>query len=1096
VEFRVLGPVEVRADGDALALGGRKQRALLAFLLLHANEPVSRDRLIEALWGDRPPPSVQQSLDSYVSRLRRALGPGRLLRRPSGYTVVVEPGELDLARFEELVADAREAAARNSAAEAAARLRTALGLWRGPALADILYEPFAAREAERLEERRLAALELRIDAELVAGHGRELVSELEALVYEHPLRERLLGQLMLALYRAGRHGDALAVLQAARQRLAGELGLEPGPQLRELERSILRHDPELEPVEHRPAAVARPRRRHLFGVVAALALVGAAGVTVVELRPTTPARTLRGGASRLAAVATSSGMVTSLTALARPPAAVAGGAGSLWVADATGPTVSRIDPENGSVDDRIQVAGEPGSIVAGGGAIWVASAVGGTISRIDPATDTVTQTVRLRGASAAAVAFGGGNLWVADPADETLIELEPGSGSVRRTLTLDLRPTALAIADGVIWVCDQSANIVEQIAVGSGATLATTHVGNGPAAIALGARGAWVANALDGTVSRIDADTAAVVATIPVGSNPSSLVAAAGSIWTANQASGTLSRIDPQRNRVAATVEIGGTPTSLIDDAGRVWAAGGPGAGRHRGGTLRLVATQTFDTIDPAFQETQTLAFTRLAYDTLVTFEQAPGAAGLRLVPDLAIAIPTPTRAGTTYVFRLRQGIRYSDGRPLRAQDFRRAIERLFRVGSPGATYYSAVVGAKACALRPSDCDLSRGIETDDAAGTVVFHLRAPDPDFLFKLTVIGFSVPVPEGTPDRPLRSTPLPGTGPYAIVRARQRDVRFERNRFFHEWSHAAQPDGHPDAIEWRIVPSLDDAVDAVERGAADWMLGLIPPDRLRRLELSRPAQLHINPQFVVEFVPLDADRPPFDDVRVRRALNYAIDRAKIVRMYGGAAVASPLCQPLPPEFPGYRRYCPYTVDPRADGKWTGADLATARRLVAASGTKGSRIDVWGTTDSIAVPRRLPAYVAQVLRSLGYRVRLHHVPFPTLSTIRRRIQLSVDGDWAPDYPAPSAYVPGFFGCRGGFSNGYVCDHVLDRLMRRAAVLQLRDPRRAASLWSRVDHEITDRAYWLPTVSLRAPEIVSRRVRNYEHNPLWGFIASQVWLR
>jgi len=117
-------------------------------------------------------------------------------------------------------------------------------------------------------------------------------------------------------------------------------------------------------------------------------------------------------------------------------------------------------------------------------------------------------------------------------------------------------------------------------------------------------------------------------------------------------------------------------------------------------------------------------------------------------------------------------------------------------------------------------------------------------------------------------------------------------------------------------------------------------------------------------------------------------------------------------------------------------------------------------------------------------------------LSAIRPRIQLSVDGDWAPDYPAPSAYLPGFFGCHGGFSNGYVCDPVLDRRMRRATALQLRDPRRAAALWSRIDHEIADRAYWLPTVSLRAPEIISRRVRNYEHNPLWGFIASQVWLR
>ncbi len=771
--------------------------------------------------------------------------------------------------------------------------------------------------------------------------------------------------------------------------------------------------------------------------------------------------------------------------------------GSLWVADATGETVSRIDPEDGAVVDRIHVSGEPGSIVAGGGAIWVASTVGGTISRLNPDTDTVTQTVRLGGAGASALAFGRGRLWVADPTAQRVIELDPQTGSVRRRLTLDLRPTALAVGDGAIWVGDYTASLVEQIDTGSGETLATTHVGNGPAALVHGAGGVWVANALDGTVSRIQPETAAVVETIPVGSGPSSLIAADGSIWVANQYSGTVTEIDPRRNGVTATTHVGGTPASLIADGQRVWVAGGPDPGGHRGGTLRLVATQTFDTIDPAFQLTATLVFTRLAYDTLVTFEQAPGPAGLRLVPDLAIAIPSPTRAGTTYAFRLRPGIRYSDGRPLEAGDFRRAIERLFRVRSPGTTYYTGIVGAAACVRRPRTCDLSGGIETDDAAGTVVFHLRAPDPDFLFKLTVIGFSVPVPEGTPNRPLRSTPLPGTGPYRIVRAGKRSRRFARNPFFREWSHAAQPDGNPDAIEWRIVSSLDEAVDAVERGAADWMLGLIPPARLHRLQLSRPAQLHINPQFVIEYAPLDTNRPPLDDVRVRRAFNYAIDRAKIVRMYGGPAVATPLCQAIPPGFPGYRRYCPYTADPRADGAWRAPDPAAARRLVAASGTRGTRVDVWGTTDSIAVPRELPAYFARVLRSLGYRTRLHLVPFPTLTTaFRERIQLSVDGDWQPDYPAPSAYLPSFFGCHGGFGNGYVCDPRLDLEMRRATVLQLQDPRRAAALWARIDHEIADRAYWVPTVSLRSPEIVSRRVRNYQHSPLWGFIAGQVWLR
>ena len=233
MKFGVLGTIEARLDGRTLPLGGPKQRTLLALLLLRANQPVSRERLIDALWGDRPPSRADASLDSYVSRLRKLLGAERLVRQSSGYVLKVERDELDLDRFEQLVSDGRFA--------------EALELWRGPALADILYEPFANAAAQELEERRLIALEQRIEGELEAGGGSELVPELDRLVREHPHRERLIAQLMLALYRVGRHADALATLQSARHRLSEELGLEPGPGLLELERRILQHDPTLGP---------------------------------------------------------------------------------------------------------------------------------------------------------------------------------------------------------------------------------------------------------------------------------------------------------------------------------------------------------------------------------------------------------------------------------------------------------------------------------------------------------------------------------------------------------------------------------------------------------------------------------------------------------------------------------------------------------------------------------------------------------------------------------------------------------------------------------------------------------------------------------
>src|SRR3954469_6282767 len=248
MEFRLLGPLEA-IDGDrALTLGGGGQRALLAVLLLHANQVVSSDRLIDALWGEAPPATAHKIVQVYVSRLRKQLGDARLVTRAPGYLLRAEPAELDLGRFERLVAEARRADART----AAEKLRDALAMWRGPPLADLAYARFARAEIVRLEELRWAALELRIDADLAVGHAAELIGELEALIAEHPLRERLRAQLMLALYRCARQAEALEAYRRARRELADGLGLEPGDELRRLEQAILRHDPELALADEAP----------------------------------------------------------------------------------------------------------------------------------------------------------------------------------------------------------------------------------------------------------------------------------------------------------------------------------------------------------------------------------------------------------------------------------------------------------------------------------------------------------------------------------------------------------------------------------------------------------------------------------------------------------------------------------------------------------------------------------------------------------------------------------------------------------------------------------------------------------------------------
>jgi len=242
VEFRILGPLEFIEGGRALTLGGSRQRALLALLLTRANEVVSTGRLIDELWGVRAPKTASNALQYHVSQLRKALAPSEaIVTREPGYLIRVGPDELDLLRFERLVEEAQQASP-----ELAARLlRDALRLWRGPALADLAHESFAQAEILRLEELRLVAVERRIEADLALDRHAELVGELEMLVREHPLRERLRGQLMLTLYRSGRQAEALNVYRATRSLLVDELGIEPSPALQELEKAILRQDPEL-----------------------------------------------------------------------------------------------------------------------------------------------------------------------------------------------------------------------------------------------------------------------------------------------------------------------------------------------------------------------------------------------------------------------------------------------------------------------------------------------------------------------------------------------------------------------------------------------------------------------------------------------------------------------------------------------------------------------------------------------------------------------------------------------------------------------------------------------------------------------------------
>jgi peptide/nickel transport system substrate-binding protein len=468
-------------------------------------------------------------------------------------------------------------------------------------------------------------------------------------------------------------------------------------------------------------------------------------------------------------------------------------------------------------------------------------------------------------------------------------------------------------------------------------------------------------------------------------------------------------------------------------------------------------------------------------------------------VPDLAIAVPKPADGGRTYTFRLRSGIRYSNGRPVRPADFRRALERGFLILTPQVygQYYGGIIGANTCAQgKPSRCDLSRGVVTDERARTVTFHLREPDPDFLMKLT-LPFAFAVPADTPAKEAITQPLPATGPYMVSSVRRgRTVVLVRNPRFRDWSKAAQPAGYPDRIIFTAAKSATDAVRAVEHGKQDFSLDGVPSELVHEVGTQYASQVHVNPVPGSTYLFLNTKMPPFDDVRVRRGLNYAADRLAAVRVSARIAGGEPTCQILPPEFPGFRRYCPYTVDPSAGGRWKAPDLDRARRLVAASGTAGAVVTVWVPDNH----RGEWPFAEKLLRSLGYRPRLKRISDIAYlqlrpSDRRRRAQAGLMS-WFADFPAASNFIDTFFSCRASANWSEFCDRGIDSRIRRAIALQSTDPYLANQLWAELDAAIVDQAPFVPLVTLKQVDIVSRRVGNYQFHTQWGVLLDQLWVR
>ena len=1122
LQFHVLGPVEVSNGRESLPLGGPKQRALLAALILNAGSIVSTAQLIDDLWGTSSPPTASHTVETYIARLRRILRDGSasaiLLTRPPGYVLDVEPGQVDAFRFEQLVKDGTAAAGRGEHEQAAALLRTALALWRGQALADVAGVPFTRGAARRLNDQHLLALERRIDSDLELGRAQDLVPELETLVASHPYHEPFHRQLMLALYRSGRQSEALAAFRRARGLLAGELGIEPGPDLRRMEQAILRQDPELEqPLAARPhhsghqepASPGSPpvpvasshQRRHrtrtLIAAGLALAVAVVVGVPLALRAETGHASVPADGIGVLSASGTS---VTSALAMPSALGSLAVGGGSVWATSAADDAVYRIDPATRAITQTTGVGGEPAGIAYGSGDVWVANSSDGTVARIDGSAGQVVQTIGA-GSEPTGVAASPGAVWVTDPVGSTVSQINPSSGRLTRTIGLTSPPYAIAIGAGSVWVTSPADDSVTRIDPVAGQPVQTISVGADPDAIAYGSGSVWVTNGLDSTVSRIDPSTGTVTETIPIGNGPSAVAVGITGVWVAD-AAGTVVRINPATGRVASSVQVGRPALAVAMVRGAPWVGTGVGyASGHRGGTLNLLSSAWFGSIDPAMGYPNVPpVFTEASYDTLVTFQRTGGSGGLQLVPDLALALPMPQADGTQYTFVLRPGLRYSNGAPVRPQDFRYALERVFQLNPTARSFFTGLLGAGACDSG-SPCDLSRAITVDDHARTVTFHLTAPDGDFLYKLA-FSFTAPVPASVPAHDMGTTPVPATGPYMITReVPGQEIDLARNPEFRQWSAAAQPDGFPDRIVWKFGLTPAQEAAAIEEGRADWMID--PPPDVTSLVARYSSRVHINPLPGISYLAFNVTVPPFNDLTVRQAVSLAADRKRAVSALGGPGAAQPTCQILPPGVPGYRPYCPFTVDPSASGAWIGPDLAKARSLVAASHTRGMRVVVWAHPwDGPLGP-----YAVGVLRELGYRASLRVASatafLRNVNDSRRRIQASV-GTWIVDYPSASDFFDLFFQCSAfrpadpadTRSASFFCHPSIDRQMNRADQLQMSNPQAAAEVWAKVDREVTDLAPWVPFISLNAADFTSARVGDYQYNPIWGILLDQLWVR
>lgn len=568
--FRLLGGL--RIDGAREELRGAKQRMLLAFLVLHAGEVVSTERLVEAVWGEQPPPTAAAIVHGYIRRLRAVLAqtPAELSTQPPGYVLRLDDGELDIRLFERLADEGRKALWAGDAETARSRLAEALDLWRGDPLGDLPAEGFVAEERRRLEQRRAETTADRIAADLALGRSAELVAELEMLVREQPFQEEPRKQLMLALYRSGRQADALQLYRETRTFFVEELGIEPSKSLRELEQAILRQDPSLEPPVRKPEPTpARRGGRRSSAILAAAALLVVAAVAAPLA--------LSGGSTRPPEHRPARILATVHVPL---PSCCSFGFDGVWGAGHHDHLLEKLEPATGRVVGRWRVAGfQSGVPLAAAGSVWVPSAADDLV-RFDPTRRRVVATMPVRGGQ---VAFGYLDIWETTGSHQ-LDRIDISSNKV--VATIHLAPGVnnwgdeLAIGEGAVWVAVADDAVLERIDPATNTIVRSIKgFGNTDSGmpIAVDQNAVWVLRMVGGqeTLFRVDPGTNKIVKRIPIGvpngTAPTGRVATGGGyVWTGNW-NRTVSKIDPRTNRVVAVYSLPDNPQNVTFGDGSLW---------------------------------------------------------------------------------------------------------------------------------------------------------------------------------------------------------------------------------------------------------------------------------------------------------------------------------------------------------------------------------------------------------------------------------------------------------------------------------------------------------------------------------------------